>query len=234
LFCEVDGKYYPNPGTYIRREASGPQDLYAHTTTSNLVVEAWFAGANTTYTCKYYIFVDPAQTYSGSGYSFTKDCGMKISKPGVDVKDAKSYELSHSSSFPSLKVYSSGQLTLELAERHCDASPNEASVTDTVSHSLGYAPYFLAFFKTTDSGIYINNNNDKFEVGSIIKGGLLGMIWILEGRCTSSELSFEFWRLSQCIDDPFEPGADCDWNCYNWGDETVTLYYYIFEENIEV
>jgi len=235
VFCEISGKYYPDPGNYIRRETEGPQSSHAYTDTTKLYIAMDGAGASTAYKFKYFLFVDLAETYSGSGITFSNDYGMKVSKPGIDVFDAKSYELAFSSSFKTLKLYTSGSFTMYLAERHCDWNPNEMAVTEEVAHSLGYPPYFLAYFKSTDAGIYETSSEDRFPVMGIMKVGAGSVpIWVLESRSTDVEVSMKFWRLSQCVDDPFNPPADCDSYCYNWGNETVTVYYYIFEEDITV
>ncbi len=57
------------------------------------------------------------------------DYGIKMSKPGVDVKTASDKDLSWSSDFKTFKVYKTVKITS----------------VGTTAHGLNYAPAFIAF-----------------------------------------------------------------------------------------
>lgn len=65
-----------------------------------------------------------------------KDYGIKISKPGFDVKTCADKNLVFSSKFDTFRVYSSGIGSF---------TANLATQTATIPHSLGYVPAFMVF-----------------------------------------------------------------------------------------
>lgn len=92
----------------------------------------------------------------------TSSFGIKVSRPGFDVKTAAPNELAFSSAYKTLKVSSSGSGTL-----------TQASRTATIPHNLGYIPIFMAhanlldqfssgeyFLLPAGSGSGAINNND--------------------------------------------------------------------------
>ena len=98
------------------------------------------SNANTSYTATvyYFILVDPAQpTVPASGVASTGSYGIKISKPGVDVKAAKDTELVFSSKFNTFKVAGTGtgSLTSDITNPQ----------TATIAHGMGYVPAFMVF-----------------------------------------------------------------------------------------
>lgn len=96
------------------------------------------ASSSYTATVYYFILVDPAQpTSPASGVAATGDYGIKISKPGIDVKTAKDTELVFSSKFNTFKVAETGTGSLT-----SDATNPK---TATIPHSLGYVPAFMVF-----------------------------------------------------------------------------------------
>jgi hypothetical protein len=69
-----------------------------------------------------------------------EDYGIKISKPGVDVKTAGLGDIILHSGYPTLKIKASGVGSIEYT--------NDGSETDilVITHNLGYVPLF--FFQT--------------------------------------------------------------------------------------
>lgn len=65
-----------------------------------------------------------------------KDYGIKISKPGVDVKTATDQELVFSSKFDTFRVHSTGTGSF---------TANLSTQTATINHALGYVPAFMVF-----------------------------------------------------------------------------------------
>lgn len=64
------------------------------------------------------------------------DFGLKISKEGVDVKDAFPEECIVHSEFPQLKVFATGS-----TQKVISGSPD----TIVVDHNLGYRPLFVVY-----------------------------------------------------------------------------------------
>ncbi|MCR4306244.1 MAG: hypothetical protein NUV73_04135 [Candidatus Daviesbacteria bacterium] len=64
------------------------------------------------------------------------DYGMKVSKPGFDVKTAADKDLVFSSKFDTFKVHSTGIGSF---------TANGALQTATIAHTLGYLPAFFVF-----------------------------------------------------------------------------------------
>lgn len=65
-----------------------------------------------------------------------KDYGIKISKPGFDVKTAADKDLVFSSKFDTFRVHSTGIGSF---------TANGSAQTATIPHSLGYVPAFMVF-----------------------------------------------------------------------------------------
>lgn len=82
------------------------------------------------------------------------DYGIKISKPGVDVKTADPHELVFSSAFKTPKIHDRGSGTLTHSSR-----------TVTIPHNLGYPPFFLIHTQLDQSvalsGL-VGDNTDYF------------------------------------------------------------------------
>jgi len=74
-----------------------------------------------------------------------KEYGVKISKPGFDVKTALENELNFYSKYPLLKIHSSGSGT----NTFTDEGTIELSV-----HSLGYRPFYAVWIDTHDGNGY--------------------------------------------------------------------------------
>lgn len=90
------------------------------------------------------------------------DYGIKISKPGKDVKSASPNELVFSSKYSTLRVQSQGSGTVTRTNR-----------TATIAHNLGYVPYFLVHTTPDplyDSGFYDSNDYFINPVVPVITG----------------------------------------------------------------
>lgn len=66
----------------------------------------------------------------------TKHYGIKISKPGYDVKTATDNQLVFSSKFDTFRVHSTGTGSF---------TADGTTKTATIAHSLGYTPAFMVF-----------------------------------------------------------------------------------------
>lgn len=80
--------------------------------------------------------------------------GIKISRPGFDVRTAAPHELSFSSAYKTLKIHTRGGGTL-----------TQTNKTITIPHNLGYVPFFLVHTQLDPSvalnGI-VGDNTDFF------------------------------------------------------------------------
>ncbi len=152
-FSFLDTNTYANAFTPVTQDQSiwmGNSVFNVYSTTTQLVVSASAQTANTTYTFRYYLLVDLAESYSGaSGISLQNDSGMKVSKPGQDVKSAPEYQMVYSNKYKSLQYYDVGYKTqlLSLPEVDCtlNDTPQTAGTYLDIMHGLGYPPFFLAW-----------------------------------------------------------------------------------------
>lgn len=230
-YIEFDDEFFPDPGTY-QPDWTNFMKLHVYTDDTNLYFQAVGATIDYTYNLAYYIFADLAQIFAGASISLDSDYGIKISQPGVDVKSAELYELSFLSRFPALKFEDAlvGTLTLSLPAINCTDTPNTQSVSGSINHGLGYSPFYLCAFKTNNSTIYPVSANDRQTLPWSVHSGITGVAaWSLHSTCGDVGVAFQFSRRASCVSGFFPP---CDIECFNWGAETVTVYYYIFRENM--
>lgn len=66
----------------------------------------------------------------------SKDYGIKVSKPGYDVKTTADENLVFSSKFDTFRVFATGTGSF---------TANLSTQTNTVTHSLGYQPAFFVY-----------------------------------------------------------------------------------------
>lgn len=93
----------------------------------------------------------------------TLNYGMKVSKPGIDVKTATDPQLVFSSKFDTFRVHSTGIGSF---------TANGALQTATIAHSLGYVPAFMVFtevhagFGEPSTGkFYMSPHSPPFSIG---------------------------------------------------------------------
>jgi hypothetical protein len=77
--------------------------------------------------------------------------GIKISRPGFDVRTALPHQLSFSSAYKTLKIASQGGGTL-----------TQTSNLVTIPHNLGYVPFFLVHTQIDAPNSVVGNNQDFF------------------------------------------------------------------------
>lgn len=77
----------------------------------------------------------------------TADYGIKISKPGYDVKTADKKDLILDSELNSLKIWMTGSVNISVSQANGGAGTGSADV----AHNLGYAPFYLVYFKIKDA-----------------------------------------------------------------------------------
>ena len=95
---------------------------------------------------KVYIMADPSQgdwynpaTVDNDNASHSSDYGLKISRPGIDVKTAEKRNLVFSSEMNTFKIFRIIQFT--------QAPPYMGRIA--IPHGLNYAPTFFAFWRNT-------------------------------------------------------------------------------------
>lgn len=176
--------------------------------------------ASTTYYFRYYILVDLSQAFtSASNISLTGDYGYKVSKPGKDVLTADEYDMASSSKYKSVQFYSnhvvSTTLTLPVMFSSIyDTYVEEATYVD-FNHSLGYQPFFLAYFGDSP-------NTYLTGIPYYSENGIDTPNFSVSGFCDSSKVRIYFWRSSQYF------GGVQD----TWPAQTITVKCIIFTENL--
>lgn len=93
-----------------------------------------------------------------------KNYGIKISKPGFDVKTCADKDLVFSSKFDTFRVHSTG-----IGSLTSDATNTK---TATISHSLGYVPAFMVFTEVhagfgnpTTGDFYMAPHSPPYSIG---------------------------------------------------------------------
>lgn len=93
----------------------------------------------------------------------SKDFGIKISKPGVDVKFATDKQLVFSSKFDTFRVKSSGVGSF---------TANGTTQTATIAHGLAYVPAFMVFSEVhagfglpTTGDFYMTPHSPPYSIG---------------------------------------------------------------------
>jgi hypothetical protein len=217
--------YVPDPGTANQWGSDYHHALHVYTDSTKIYLQAKNAQASTTYTIHYVLLIDKAQDYTGSDMSLVNDYGLKVSHPGIDVTQAKSFEMSYSTRFKSLQYYSENykyqNLTLPTMWASLVDNPVEEGTYVDINHGLGYAPLFLAFFRSqsinTSYSIavpYVGvNGQDLFSYG-------------VGAFCDATRVRISFWRKSYLYLGSPSPN-------YNY-DETITVKCYIFTEDLSL
>jgi hypothetical protein len=212
--------YVPDPGMGNQWGGDYHHLLHVYTDSTKIYLEAKGAAASTTYTVHYLLFADLAEDYSGSDISSNNNYGFKVSRDGIDVRNAKQYQLGYSSRYKSIQYYGvsykTTTLTLPIMFASPVDSPQEEGTYVDIAHGLGYPPFFLAFYKR-DVGdpisfaiphLGVNPTTDALDYG-------------VSGFCDATRVRISFWRKSTY-------GVALE----TWPAETITLKVYIFTEDL--
>jgi hypothetical protein len=137
-------------------ESDDDEEINCYTNSSDLVIEVNTGTALGTYEFSYYLLVDLANDYSGTVAGITTDdYGFKVSKPGIDVLEAKEYELVYSSKYKALQYYDVNFATSSITLPNQFSDPldvdTEAGCYVDFYHGHDYPPFFLAFWKTNSA-----------------------------------------------------------------------------------
>jgi hypothetical protein len=95
----------------------------------------------------------------------SKDYGLKVSQPGVDVKTARDDQLVFSSKFQTLHVFQQGSGTVT----------DSGGRLITIAHNLGYPPKFLVH-TTLDQSTFGNSSEFFISPYDINGGGITDWI----------------------------------------------------------
>ncbi|MFA5395209.1 MAG: hypothetical protein WC346_04245 [Methanogenium sp.] len=88
------------------------------------------------------------------------DYGFKLSKPGYDIKTCAVKDQVINSERNSLKIWMAGSNNISVSEFTGFAGTGEGYFE--VNHSLGYAPFFITFFKLKHSTkIWLQDSLDQ-------------------------------------------------------------------------
>lgn len=231
-FPFLDGSSYANSFIPLTSTSSNwiTNFFDAYTDATNLVITATGAAASTTYTFKYFILIDLAQTFSSaSGLTLQNDFGLKVSKTGFDVLTAEEYQLAYSQKYKSLQYYDENYYTqaLTLPELNSTfvASPQKSGTYVDFDHGLGYPPFFLAFAYNSDLAILQNVLVPTYNgYGNLAtsQGGYKQ----IEAFCDATKVRVSFYQESSCT------GLNGDGNGPVFASSTVTIKCFVFTEDL--
>jgi hypothetical protein len=217
------------PSTWLEDNSLNSLSMFdSYTDGTNLIVTAGSATPSTNYVFKYYIFVDLAQSYSGTqGITLTGDYGMKVSKSGIDVKTAKEYELVYSNRYKSLQYYDVSYKTANLSLPIMYASPIDSDVkTGTYvdfEHGLGYPPFFLVygynipFNNFLGYNIFIPNGNYPGLLASNTGG-----MRVVDAFCDATRIRVSFVERSVTTganNGPYFPAGTITVKCFPFAED---------------
>jgi len=220
--------YVPDVGTWnLWADDAYHHAIHAYSDSSKFYFQARDATASKTYNLRYYLLADLAEDFSGSGGPTTSEnYGLKISKPGVDVKTAQEYELAYSTKYKALQYHNvsfkTHSLTLPGIWASCyDTSVEEGTYVD-INHGLGYPPLFLAFFESDGNGPITSGVH--LQVPFATHNSIDLFNYSVAGFCDSTRVRLSFYRNAI-----FALGT----NQQNFtANETITLRCYIFTEDL--
>lgn len=92
------------------------------------------------------------RTFAGNHPTYGQ--GFFVSKAGSDASSATGNDLIFNSSQDIFKIVSSGTVTVSGSYSHGTGSQNTIINTQTITHSLGFAPVMLVFVYNPNIGIY--------------------------------------------------------------------------------
>lgn len=175
------------------------------TDSTNLYIDIAGGLANTTYTFKYYLLADLAEAFNGAANLPQRSLnGIKVAKPGIDVRYAQPYQLGFCSDFKTFQFHDVNVRTATLTLPGYFASyrdqTRESGTYIDFMHGLGYPPFFLAF-----------GSMNTFEVGEFQEVPFYGLNGadmfnlLVCGFCDANRVRISFWREAYF---GYEPGTE--------------------------
>ncbi len=215
--------YVPDPGTANQWGSDYHHTLHVYTDGTSIYLQAKGSQASTTYTIRYILFADLAQSYSGGDNLLNNDYGFKVAKQGYNVESAKQYQLGYSSQYKALQYYDVNYKTTTLTLPKVWASPvdtyaDEGTYID-INHGLGYPPLFLSYFRSGSSNTTVSMSIPYIGVNSIDN-----FAYGVGAFCDATKVRISFWRASYFVTGSPNPN-------YNYN-ETITIKCHIFTEDL--
>lgn len=188
----------------------------------NLYIDITNGLASTSYLFKYYLLADLAQNFQGTpSLALRSHYGIKVAKPGIDVRYAKPHELGFCSDFKALQFPESHVKTATIGlggyfTSYHDQSREQGSWVN-FEHNLGFAPFYLAFG-------HLSTWSDNFwmEIPFYGTTGYDAFNKLICSFCDATRVRVSFWR-----------GAFYSFGAESLPDETLTLKVFIFNEDLE-
>ena len=216
VFVDRDPDYFPlgGPNT-LTGDADAHASLSAYTDSTNLViVRTPDSGADKSIdsTFRYYILIDPAQTFTAdSSVSNVALAGLKVSPSNIDVTQAKEYELLDSSRYKALQYYAESiqDETLTLPEMYSGLGTQtlEEYTWVDVNHGLGYPPLFIAWVDT-GNGRFKQIHYSEFTNSEDISGvGYSYTSFEVSAKCDATKVRIYFRRRSEWDWGAFAPSV---------------------------
>jgi len=157
----------------------------------------------------------------------SKDAGIKISKPGIDVKTASDKQLIYSSKFDTLKIKKTGTLTINLPTESFDYNTGQIRREVVTPHGFNDIPFFIP--RITGFAVYVNDEvstggnytvNDLEERNIPVFGYGDMILEIAEVLIDNTNLILRVDRVNMA-------------NMMTFRARTVTLYYTIFYNRVD-
>jgi hypothetical protein len=148
--------FFPDPGVSSSWVAAH-SGITCSTDSENLLISGTGLSNNTIYTFKYFIFDNVTTFFNGDSYKKPISNGINISTQGVDVRNAKDYQLKFSSKYDYLQyrpesILQTNIVLPTMAASISDQEPEEATYVD-IFHHLPYPPFFIATVGSTSGSV---------------------------------------------------------------------------------
>lgn len=93
------------------------------------------------------------------------DAGIKISKPGFDIKFTDLQNQIFNSEANSLKIWLTGQTNITVSAYNA-AMGTGGIGSANIAHGLGYEPFYLVYFKLKDANkLWMQDSLDETQMG---------------------------------------------------------------------
>ena len=173
----------------------------------------------------YYILTDPASSPTNTPNKGLGSFGMKMVS-GSDVLNTPEFDLGFSSRYRTLRYIpnKSSEVTLTLPKLFgsavTDSSPEESVYVD-IEHGLGFPPFYLGFY--TSDTFNVGRAREAIDFDGQIGGSPPFVTFtptrIISSWCDATRIRFTFFRKALYPD-------------VSWPDETITIKYIIFNEDL--
>lgn len=208
--------------------------LFAYSTSTDLVIQAvpgWEDAVGDQH-FRYYIMIDRAETFTGTGGGAGASVGFRVAKPLKSVFTDNPYDLVSSLEYKALQYHSVSKKTQALTLPEMFASMQSEDLTESTyvdfNHGLGYPPLFTAWFDRSD-GVYRQlPYAETTNIGAASGFGATNfdlLDYEVSAMCDSTKIRVYFYRRSVWDTSAFAPSA-------TWASQTINIKVVPFTENL--